>query len=344
MEQLEMDGKLIDALQWGREDAVVEWLAQGASPNAVDTGNTAADRALHKASRRRGSPSLRNLLMAGAEVDMRSGTGATALHTAALSGHAPHITTLLRHGADVTLTLENGSTPLHYGASCKKTEALQALLLGGAELDATNDEGKTALDVAERRGSEHQMRMRDAAKALGESIVPAALPDILPAKADLLAATPEQQGQFNLHNIGFWQQFGQVLDGLQQAGTPLSHADLQLPEQEGNAHLLDYASRFFAEKQVLAALGERGIRLDRSDLMGVDGQPRPYVQAMHEAGTLGQLFTRELWQGQSRDAMQDCHRALSQHFGAEEVQQQLRHYHQLLAATGLSTPQAGRGR
>lgn len=203
MEQLEMDGKLIDALQWGREDAVVEWLAQGASPNAVDTGNTAADRALHKASRRRGSPSLRNLLMAGAEVDMRSGTGATALHTAALSGHAPHITTLLRHGADATLTLENGSTPLHYGASCKNVETLQALLLGGAELDATNDEGNTALDVASKRGSEHQLRMRDAAKALGESIVPAALPDTLPAKADLLAATPEQQGQFNLHNIGF---------------------------------------------------------------------------------------------------------------------------------------------
>ena len=72
----------------------------------------------------------------GADVNVRTSSGATALMLAAASGNAPVIQTLLEHGADANATESaNGQTALMFGAAANRQDAVRALLAHGARTD-----------------------------------------------------------------------------------------------------------------------------------------------------------------------------------------------------------------
>jgi ankyrin repeat protein len=324
--QAELDEMLISAVQWRKDEQFENALAQGASPNAVNTANTIAEKALHMATRLRDADYVQRLLLAGADVNLPSGSTATPLHVAALSAHVPHIATLLRHGADAKAVTDTGNTALHHAASKTNAAVYDVLLRGGVPVHALNNNSHTVGDIARTQSSKGALD--EALRNLGSSIRPAALPDPLPSKAELLDVQGDA-GALNPQNIGFWQQFDAIADALKARGEALEAADLHLATPEGEVHLLDYASRFFADKSALQVIGKAGITLGKADLMDKEGQPRPFVRGLAENGALGLLFTRELWQFRPREAMQACHATLRQHFGDDKTRNQTKGYFRL---------------
>lgn len=324
--QAELDELLISAVQWRKDEQFERALAQGASPNAENTANAMAEKALHMATRLRDADYVQRLILAGADVNLPSATTATPLHVAALSAHVPHIATLLRHGANPKAVTTTGNTALHHAASKTNTPLYDVLLRGGVPAHALNHNSHTVGDIARTQSS--KAALDDALRNLGNSIRPAALPDPLPSKADLLDVQGDA-GALNPQNIGFWQQFDAIAEQLRARGEPLKAEDLHISTPQGEAHLLDYASHFFADKTALRTIGECGVTLGKTDLLDENGQPRPFVRNLAESAALGLLFTRELWQFRPREAMQACHATLRQHFGDDKTREQTKGYYRL---------------
>ncbi len=94
--------------------------------------------------------SARQLLNAGAALNVGDRNGLTALHLAAQYGHAAMIELLLDYGADINArTYQRGLTPLHWAACWGHCEGLGALLAGGADINARDHIGDTPLTWAE---------------------------------------------------------------------------------------------------------------------------------------------------------------------------------------------------
>jgi ankyrin repeat protein len=91
----------------------------------------------------------RQLLAAGARVDMPDRNGATTLHWAATKGDSAFALTLIRAGADVNaVAIVGGWTPL-LGATAKGDRAMVRLLVrNGARLDLRDAKGRTPLIMA----------------------------------------------------------------------------------------------------------------------------------------------------------------------------------------------------
>jgi ankyrin repeat protein len=94
---------------------------------------------------------VRQLLDAGARVDIRTAGGKTALIQAARNGHVDIVRTLLDAGAEVDET-SDGVTALWWAAATGATDLVTALLLAGADVRVRSPAGATALMIAERRG------------------------------------------------------------------------------------------------------------------------------------------------------------------------------------------------
>lgn len=91
------------------------------------------------------------LLAKNAELNRKSGTGATALITAASEGDAAIVRKLLGKGADVNATDQNGGTPLMEAAGRSGNTAVELMTIlmeKGASVNAKDNEGWTALMVA----------------------------------------------------------------------------------------------------------------------------------------------------------------------------------------------------
>jgi len=73
------------------------------------------------------------------------------LHTAVASGDASIVRDMLLAGADVDQQDEFGSTPLHRAAWQGDILIVQALLSYGANVEASRNDGKTPLDLVEQR-------------------------------------------------------------------------------------------------------------------------------------------------------------------------------------------------
>lgn len=106
---------------------------------------------LVKASERGNTEQVRELLDAGADVDIKDNDGWTALMWSAYQGHSDTARLLLDAGADVDIQDNNGWTALIYAAALGYADTVKLLLDAGADIDIQNNSGWTALDILKRK-------------------------------------------------------------------------------------------------------------------------------------------------------------------------------------------------
>ncbi len=90
---------------------------------------------------------------ADAGVDWRGPDGSTALQWAVYEGDADRVKQLIAAGADVNLANNYGSNAMQLAAEVANTEVLKLLLDAGADADSPNPEGQTALMLVARTGN-----------------------------------------------------------------------------------------------------------------------------------------------------------------------------------------------
>jgi len=71
---------------------------------------------------------MRNLILAGAEVNAQSIEGLTSLHVAAGKNHSELVRILVENGADPNISDEDGNNPLHFAVTKGSLESVQVLL------------------------------------------------------------------------------------------------------------------------------------------------------------------------------------------------------------------------
>ena len=99
-------------------------------------------------------PSLKDLVRAGADLEVRDERGRAPLHVATEMGAAAMVRALLSGGADVRAVDGEGNTALHAAARRGDVEMIDELFGAGALVDAPNRAGATPLGVARRVGHE----------------------------------------------------------------------------------------------------------------------------------------------------------------------------------------------
>ena len=90
----------------------------------------------------------RVLLIAGANVNVKSRRGVTPLHRASKLGQAPLVELLISYGAKVNVKDNDGATPLHYAVGSGSTGVVEVLVENGARLNSRTSRGRTALHWA----------------------------------------------------------------------------------------------------------------------------------------------------------------------------------------------------
>ena len=96
---------------------------------------------------------VRDLLAAGASIDLPDGHGRKALDLAYSKDYVEVVCLLLAAGADQTwirsnLSDDGNGTVLHWAAEKGRADAVQSLLRTGVDKDLTDSRGRTALHVA----------------------------------------------------------------------------------------------------------------------------------------------------------------------------------------------------
>ena len=100
------------------------------------------------------TPTVRELLQRGANIESRGEDGAvTPLLRAASGGCAETVAFLLEEGAEIEAATPNGSTALLLAAQKGERETVNKLLNSGANPDAKDDKGWTALMFASYNGN-----------------------------------------------------------------------------------------------------------------------------------------------------------------------------------------------
>lgn len=133
----------------GRLEAACVLLAAGADPNAQDNrGQTPLTVAIGVES---SGPELVELLLKhGANPELPTKGGRTALLVAAQIGDPGYVRQLLKAGADVNVQTPNGDTPLHLVAKSfgkEWAQAAQLLIEAGADPYVANKQGLRFIDT-----------------------------------------------------------------------------------------------------------------------------------------------------------------------------------------------------
>lgn len=134
------------AIKAGRRDVASLLLKHGADPD-VQIGDT--PNALHLAAQRGMTGLCKRLIRQGMTVDAMCFSG-TPLAIAADEGKLKTVRLLLEAGADVDMKNEVGFAPLHRAASGGHKVVCEELLDAGAEIDAKTKVGLTPLMLAAR--------------------------------------------------------------------------------------------------------------------------------------------------------------------------------------------------
>jgi ankyrin repeat protein len=152
-----LHGAAIHGAAGSGHEAVVQLLLEKGAEVDAKTGCGATP--LHWAAWNGHRAVMRLLLKEGAAIHARSHSGATALHWAAWRGHEAAVRLLLDKGADVNAKDETGFTVLHGAAGSGHGVVVQLLLEKEAEINAKDQCGRTALYVAAAGGHEAVVRL-----------------------------------------------------------------------------------------------------------------------------------------------------------------------------------------
>jgi uncharacterized protein len=106
------------------------------------------ENALHVAARRGDLDVTKELVNAGAAVNMPDGLDQTPLMHAAQFGRTDVMALLLKNGADPAFSMTEGTTALMFAARNGPLESAQLLLDNGADVNQTDESGDTALFFA----------------------------------------------------------------------------------------------------------------------------------------------------------------------------------------------------
>ncbi|MES2403389.1 MAG: ankyrin repeat domain-containing protein [Pseudomonadota bacterium] len=149
--QAVLDENLLAAARSGNTAAAMQWLAQGANPDAIPPAGARDQRsALVLAAELPDTHLLRALIAKGADVN-RAHAGLTPLLATTRACHAGRpemVTSLIANGADPARADVDGNTPLHHAALCAEPAVAAILVDAQAPLEARNREQATPLAVA----------------------------------------------------------------------------------------------------------------------------------------------------------------------------------------------------
>ncbi|ATE60509.1 ankyrin repeat domain-containing protein [Thauera sinica] len=145
------DLALLEAARRADWAEVAKLVKAGANPNVTDEMRRA--RVLPLAAAAGELEVVRQLLAAGASLDVRGEHGLTPLGAAILRGHLQVVRLLLREGADIERTSADGNTPLMEAAVLDRVDVAEVLLAAGADPLRLNREGHHALTLAAASGS-----------------------------------------------------------------------------------------------------------------------------------------------------------------------------------------------
>ncbi|MEW8637550.1 MAG: ankyrin repeat domain-containing protein [Candidatus Thiodiazotropha endolucinida] len=130
-------------------DKTSSWMMDnGLDPQIIDGRGKHQDSALILASRRGELNIVRELLDAGAEVNLRNMDGTNALWAACVADSYAIADLLLQRGADIDNQNDNGATVLMYAASNDRTRWVDYLLGAGADIRLCYLDDYSALDLA----------------------------------------------------------------------------------------------------------------------------------------------------------------------------------------------------
>ncbi|MDE2497905.1 MAG: ankyrin repeat domain-containing protein, partial [Xanthomonadaceae bacterium] len=137
--QAVLDENLLAAARAGNTAAAMQWLAQGANPDAMPPAGARDQRsALVLAAELPDTHLLRALIARGADVN-RAHAGLTPLLAttrACHEGRPEMVTSLIANGADPARADADGNTPLHHAALCREPAVAAILIDAQAPLEA----------------------------------------------------------------------------------------------------------------------------------------------------------------------------------------------------------------
>ncbi|ETN39454.1 uncharacterized protein HMPREF1541_05677 [Cyphellophora europaea CBS 101466] len=105
---------------------------------------------LHHAVIKKDLEQVRNLLNAGAAVDIKDFTGSGSLHYGVLTADLQFVQLLLRYGAEANAKGPFGRTPLHQAVSMSNLAITETLLRSGSMVSELDDNGDSPLHIASR--------------------------------------------------------------------------------------------------------------------------------------------------------------------------------------------------
>ncbi len=136
-------------------DRVSELLLHGADPNVKDFNGVTP---LHRAARDGHAELVSELVRYSADLDAKTSTGWTPLHLAIRAGNVEMVSLLLGYGASPHVALPGGKTPLIYAAERGDANIANLLIAMGSsdgkmDIDARDAQGNSALLIAAQRGN-----------------------------------------------------------------------------------------------------------------------------------------------------------------------------------------------